>query len=469
MADYLKIVQNAQPFMVTHEHPPREDVDGMDHARCAALHNAILKHGWVTSGRDAADFDRIARPLIDIESDSDRDAHPSVRAFLATALTLEDTSEFKDQKMNFFVYVSTLQCWEDWHDYCWPDGDDRALTLYQTLMGHASKADGLVYDQTVHKAIMHFDICHELKPDPGQPWRPFESVLTVWIEMVLCRKVVAMPDDVGREWHQIVRENFIQQLYGPKLDPKTGVRRCLADDDPWTIQSYTVDDISRTLATWDAVVTCIEQKMGLGESDATEQLLPWSSLSTAGLPIGFAREFLTHARKPRFEFIAPGLRIQDPQIFAQQARVGRCYDTPNILLFAGDDVVGAEHRTGPGQIYGQPSIPCQCGLYLLACERESSYPLEDGFSLVLPFAFPDRYHDPTGHANLSDGTPSEKHDSLLQLGVNTLNHDHAPQLEAFLDIVLANVKSRHWKVDRHGVAGGIDVWKAANTKRHWEK
>jgi hypothetical protein len=38
-------IVRVQEFKVTTENPPRDDLDGLDYQRCAALHNATVEHG----------------------------------------------------------------------------------------------------------------------------------------------------------------------------------------------------------------------------------------------------------------------------------------------------------------------------------------------------------------------------------------------------------------------------------------
>ena len=43
-------------LLVTDENPESSTNDHLDSERCSALHNAIVKHGWVASGHDLADL-----------------------------------------------------------------------------------------------------------------------------------------------------------------------------------------------------------------------------------------------------------------------------------------------------------------------------------------------------------------------------------------------------------------------------
>jgi len=41
---------------VTESNRPSSDENGMDYERCSALHNAIIKHGWLAGGYDLTDL-----------------------------------------------------------------------------------------------------------------------------------------------------------------------------------------------------------------------------------------------------------------------------------------------------------------------------------------------------------------------------------------------------------------------------
>lgn len=46
-------------LLVTVENPESSTDSHLDFERCSALHNAIVKHGWVASGHDIADLQNI--------------------------------------------------------------------------------------------------------------------------------------------------------------------------------------------------------------------------------------------------------------------------------------------------------------------------------------------------------------------------------------------------------------------------
>jgi hypothetical protein len=115
--------------------PPRDDIDGLDYQRCAALHNAIVEHGWTSSGRS---LDAMPRTTWwDMQNDNpERDAtvsllHHSVVEFLKRAY------RFNENNFHFFRYLTDLRgagnlsmsFKEDLDD---PDYENRFYTLYCT-------------------------------------------------------------------------------------------------------------------------------------------------------------------------------------------------------------------------------------------------------------------------------------------------------------------------------------------------
>ncbi|RMY11999.1 hypothetical protein D0868_02822 [Hortaea werneckii] len=425
-------------LLVTDENPPRE-TDGLDHERCAALHNAILKHAWIRSGRDESAFLEQTAPFIELceLEDPEENFHPSVVEFYRKA-----RSPISTDCLNLFYNIIGLDCALEEHNYCFPE-DDQTIRLYCSTINF-TKQDGL---------------------------QNLESILTVWIEMILRQKVVALSDEVGNERFEYYEQGMIK-IPGPDRDPLTGVRRLTDNTQPWTIVPWTAKDLEETLNVWAAAVEMIEEKMQLGDAERTDGLLDAATLGAAKIPDGFAREFLTQARRPRFNFFAPGLRVPLREEFVRQPFTGLTPEEdaiPPILLFRNDQTVQTEGIWLFGEFthkYNHLSTDapeCPCGLYFSLCVRIFGYPQEDGCNLVLPFEFEN------GFAKKGDETPVERTCDLLQAGKNPYHEDHPAALRAFLETMGENVESGHWTVDEHGVAGRLDVWKQADTEQHWDK
>jgi hypothetical protein len=140
-------IARIQDLKVTTENPPRDDVEGLDFTRCAALHNAIVEHGWTRSGRPLHQMPRTTWWELHRDNPG-RDAttsrlHSSVIEFLKHAY------QFYEHRFNFFHYLIALQGPGDVYmsfkeDLDDPDHDHRYYTLFCTDQTHASKPDGLM-------------------------------------------------------------------------------------------------------------------------------------------------------------------------------------------------------------------------------------------------------------------------------------------------------------------------------------
>lgn len=316
---------------------------------------------------------------------------------------------------------------------------------------------------------MNFDITDELKPN--NPWQKLESILSVWIEMIQRQKVVALPDNVGEERYESSTDGKPLLIQGPERDPLTGAKRISSEQRPWTIVPYSAQDLSECLELWDMIVRSIEEKMGLGESQPSKPsvLLDDETLDSAKIPDGFARKFLSQATRPRFDHIAPGLRIPTPGMFTDQPFISSYGEDdeeeviPPILLFRGDGKVDVDDLVWLSMHNPNAARTCPAGLYLTGGERSYRYPQEDGCSLVLPFTLSGT------RAKQSDGSCADQYDSLLQAGKNPFNDMHPVQLQAFLEKVYQNVQREDgWAVDANGVADGVERWREADTEQGWK-
>ena len=288
---------------------------------------------------------------------------------------------------------------------------------------------------------MHFDITDEFELDPGQPWRKLEDILSVWIEMIQRSKVTSVPS-------------------------------ASTDMAPWEAAMWTNQDLEECIEVWGMIVETIEQKMSLGTGEAAVGLLDAATLDTAQVPDGFARKFVLQARKPRFEFIAPGLRIptvdgfiNQPFTYMSQSDRASPEEITPTLLFRSDETIRTADLSGFSYPYaGSVALvqECPCGLYLDHCDPMLPTPFEDGCRLVLPFKL-DR-----GFAKQGDFGSVQGFDTILQQGLNPYNICHPLPFQAWLETVYENIEDGTWAVDIHGVAGGLDVWKQADTADGWQ-
>lgn len=186
-------------------------------------------------------------------------------------------------------------------------------------------------------------------------------------------------------------------------------------------------------------------------------------------------QFLLQAKKPRFNFIAPGLRVPTADTFAKQPFMSTLDSTetdsekttPPILMFPGESNVSTGSLSPLSFGYpfeGPEPAECPFGLYLGRCDRTSNTPFEDGCELLLPFEFENGWAKQSDFSDLMD---RERHESLLQSGVNPFNQRHPMPLKGFLEIVVTNVSVGNWVVNGHGVAGELEAWQQADTEK-WQ-
>jgi hypothetical protein len=281
---------------------------------------------------------------------------------------------------------------------------------------------------------MHFDIADEL--EESGPWQPLESVLSVWIEMTHRGKAVALHDDVCKasydnsDWQRDANGAW-QEIKGPQRDPLTCAIR-LGQAPPWTIVPWTKQNLTECLEIWETAVDMIEERMSLPTHTHETGLVDPASFEALPIPEGFARQFMLQARKPRFSFIAPGLRLPTADTFARQPFMSALdlneetpeQVTPPILLFRSESNVPTDSLSPSSFGYpheGSEPADCLSGLYLARCDRTSGTPFEDGCELLLSSELENGW---AKQSDCSDLVDRESHESLLQSGVNPFNQRH---------------------------------------------
>lgn len=303
-------------LLVTAENPARIDLLGMDHARCAALHNYLVEYAWVAEGRALANLHGnsntlftahgtaadVLRPRLD----------PSLAAFLATAaLPPADVP----QPAPFFFWAGGLSDPDRFFANDTADlfdmPQDSLVSLYFPNIGQGgAPGGGVFYHQGSHQAavFIHMDDYDFALPAEVHPelWHPLETVLSNWIELLRLRKITASPRDVPARF---------------------GVEKI----GPWEWQPYSEAQVANCIASWDRLCDAIEARVTLLLSPASattnmveqepepEPVLASATLDAASVPEPcFARAFLTRARRPQFRTIAPGLLLppQDAAEFA---------------------------------------------------------------------------------------------------------------------------------------------------------
>lgn len=132
-------LERVQDLLVTVNNPPRQ-IGGLDFERCIQLHNAILEHGWLSSGRSAEDFQTQCPPFYERATEViDENCNESLKAFFQGARDAPPGTH----RFNFFYNVSGLDCAFGWHGY-YTEQEDRVLRLYTVSEGLFDDPDGLV-------------------------------------------------------------------------------------------------------------------------------------------------------------------------------------------------------------------------------------------------------------------------------------------------------------------------------------
>jgi hypothetical protein len=319
-----------------------------------------------------------------------------------------------------------------------------------------------------------------------QNWHSLEQVLDRYIDMIEQGKIVALSKDWDHD------ENEVSDF-----------------ERPWTMASYSPQILERTVNAFEALCFAIEERMPVTETSSpslfgkvwglvgslfpktpSKDDRPYEPLADNAIIVeagfgSFAEKFLSSARKPRFKYLAPGIAIQSPEDLVDQPDKSQsdAYEecTCSKLLFRGDLI---SPKLGPlYDEWGKELHIWPPGLYLesyakglpLRCHYNS---WEDAISFVLPFCIGAK-----GFAKSSDGGligENREHKGRKMKGMDTHDELYTPGYNPFLDMhnmqlcrVLENwcwmVEEGHWDVDASGVAGGIEKFKQADTKEHWEK
>jgi hypothetical protein len=313
-------------------------------------------------------------------------------------------------------------------------------------------------------------------------WQPLETVLSVYIDMIVRRKVVALhktvvrPNDVfflHPENGRIVHAD-LHPAPPPRADPATGAKRSLHTYNPWTLVPCTTQDVEEALSAWDDLLDAIDERKphsGATSLRPTQAIFTLEELKSTSLRVnGFAWNFFLRARRPPFTYVGPGLRLPTLEelghtLFPLEDRyeTDSAADSASILVPPVPVLIGSQTATPwLGPPYAQtPPIPW--GLYLDACELDGPCLFEDGCRLVLPYSLGEN-----GFARKADGSlltagVGDGHAELYQLGQNPFIPDHPSQLLSVLWQFSGHVRTGMWEVGADGVEGDADVFREADT------
>jgi hypothetical protein len=473
--------------LVTAGNPARTNLSGMDHARCAALHNYLVHYAWVAEGRDPARLHRIANNSTYFNAYGQAAEtirprlHLTLAKFLQCALVPPPVNRYNPS--TFFFWASQVPEPQDIFD---PNSDfiidvydqpaESVLLLYHYNCGHTGAAGaGLFYHQRHHRAAFFmtmddYDFALPVEEHP-ELWHPLETVLSNWIDLISIGKVIASPTDTP-------------SLFGSQ---KVG---------PWEWVTYSEAQVAACVAAWDRLCDAIEARYVLLLPPDSATTVKWEPLLTSDALMAasvrepsFAWSFLTRARRPQFRYIAPGLLLppaEGSEFAAVQpfTRLPRPAEViPPVCLFTtvrGECQVDLTTSSNPFcqefQAYSNdsPAIPTRIpvGVYANAVHRVDHDNAEEAFYLFLPFGlkggleFGDVKEANEG-ARTSDGSFVNRGSTfgLFQHGFKPFGGDtHRPQrLERLFDTWRKLVEDGIWAVGLEGVEGTIDTFREAET------
>lgn len=473
-------------MLVTPDNPARDPAGGMDTARCVALHNYLVLYTWVAQGCPPAAMHagtsttyftahgaaaEVLRPRL----------HPSLAAFLDAAILPPDGPP----RTPLFIWADHFCSPEELFDNITADLKDMLPDSLVNLHypGHGGESGGGVfYHQASHSAavFMHMDDHDYAFPvDAHQElWHPLETVLSNWIELIFCGKVVASSPDVPAL--------FDCEKFGP-----------------WEWRPYGDAQVDTCVAAWDRLCKAIEARISStsttddatidGNTSHTSEpppLVPAAVLDAASVPdLGFTRAFLTRARRPRFHRIAPGLVLPPADtagFVAVQAYTSLPRSSPQcippVCLFPaatpGEDrpssryMVNLTQTTSPWlvQDFCEMSLEVNAGVYSDSIERNDFDNAEEGFRLLLPFSFSRK------GARKSDGSfvgenahTAESMAGLFQHGYKPFGGDahRAQRLERLFECWRKLVEDGVWAVGPEGVEGTLDAFREADEEARW--
>lgn len=508
----LSQLPDVDGLLVTAHNPARDDLPGMDHTRCTALHNYLMQYAWVAEGRPPAQLHDAAKTFFNNARGWRAGAlrpriHPSLAAFLDTALLRPVNENWSDGHEgvgpeSIFFWASGIN--DDPEEFfakevadLYDEDPDSLVCLYCVNEGGESGGGGVYYHQGYHRAAVFLDMWDHDYAMPvaahSELWHPLETVLSHWIELIRIGKVAALPK--------------------PASDPLLG-----KGDGLWRWRSYGEGQVATCVDAWDRLCDAIETRMpssavipsstvstASSHTVAQESLLTPSALDVALVPERcFAREFLARARRPQFQCIAPGLLLPpaDERGFVASQPLTRLarestHAVPPVCLFpaaprGGDGnnmprVVKATMETANGFYYGcrdvlaedPPSWIISAGVYSEPVRRTEAVDdlAEEGFRLLLPYRLEGgeslgpggQVEVDSAGARKSDGSPVGQGtvEELFQHGYKPFGGrcGRPQRLERLFEHWLTLVERGVWSVGSKGVEGTMDTFRDADTER----
>lgn len=318
-------------------------------------------------------------------------------------------------------------------------------------------------------------------------WRPLESILESWLNMIHNGKIVAMSEE----------------------DCNTQTERLPAQD-PWVKMPYSETILDEAVDTFNKLVQAIESRMPIAPDTTKEEttmgLIDEDVLEAMHLAPGFLYSFLHRARRPNFCFIAPGFSIPGSSSFADQPFWSQPVtpapnddEFPPILLFTTPHpYTSPDLHTKPEtgswtsllkaswHIYSHaPSLSTAIrGIYQHYNREVEKSKIDPNHPFYYPFSKTHTYSaglyispgdtedevklllpahvEGDGFARRSDGAEARLGEGVYGIGFTPFAGWRGPSLLDVLTHWLRMVESGAWRVDEKGVGGGIETWRDAD-------
>ncbi|KAL4879022.1 hypothetical protein BJY04DRAFT_220618 [Aspergillus karnatakaensis] len=451
----------------------------MDYQRCADLHNRIIGKGRLRPGKPLVTWWEKHVPSEEVTTR----LTPSLIEFLKRAHThtaLDDaTTPF------FFYFLSQLSPPDDLlsDSFLKNVDEERYVLLYTSSHWKAEDTLGLAFDLHTSTAILIADYneCHDICLH-AYNWLPLETILEGYLDMIDHGKVAP----VSVSDFKAIRS----------ADP-----HCPTHIPPWVLYRYTPTDVEKAVTALKRLLDAIENRLPEAEPNPDQQdtardaqnsimphFLPWSDPSTFTLrpdltpPKTFAFEFLKSIASftVPFRYIAPGIRFPTAEEFLAQSSAwfpGFPGGHP-LRIFQVDLPTTAPASALPTPIprnhpYPQGSRP---GFYITQVHPYGDWHFANESHLSLPFKLGGNGYavqssgEPLGY-NIKRGydAPENSGRTLYQSGYPTGFTDwRLVQVHKVLENWAEMVEEGLWGVDGDGVAGGIEVFREADTEEGWE-
>ncbi|KAF2666032.1 hypothetical protein BT63DRAFT_458396 [Microthyrium microscopicum] len=498
--------RQAGPFGVDLSDLPPAAPRTLDWEKCAHLHNTILGMAWATLGENRKPRswwdhyfgvrDAGSAPLMDdynsaTANELEERLPDALICFLKSAG--HEYPQSNDDS-HFFYYLKELcspttilaSLKGEW-EHCW-EIKDRYICLYDNIY------EGfVVLDIIEMKARQSDDYDHEYREvvleeigEGAATWPTFESMLEAFVDMVAQGRITALDKDPELPAQEHPQDDWIMNLQM---------------DVPWYLETMHDEKVvDRAVSAWHDLLSVISSRLPTPAVMTEPQYYGKQCINECNVPGLFIRKFLRRIALPSFTYIAPGLRVPSPDELSKQpfkdkthADFPKCPGIkwrkprqflyyPFILLRTGKMLSQEKNQPVSTDIilHGDPwqySSTFEAGLYLLpsaAMERP------DGCRLLLPYPLTPQKWVKYGSGDLLhkedrfDGLYQGQRQSRGMRHYLLLGEPQDPCSEwcLRLELLLQNwkdmVEKGHWKVDADGVAGGIDMFKEADSEDKWD-